>query len=335
MSSVTYSLIIPVFNEEETIPLLMDRLRPVLEGLDGPAEIMFVNDGSSDRSWSLLLDVARTDARVRLVNLSRNFGHQIAITAGMKYAEGEAIIIMDADLQDPPEVIFEMAKHWRNGFEVVYAQRVERQGESYFKRATASLFYRTINALSDIPIPVDTGDFRLISRRARDVFIAMPERDRFVRGMFAWIGLRQCAVPFVRPPRAAGETKYPTKRMIRLAVNGILSFSDVPLRVVIYFGFTVMIAAMLFGIWIFIAKMAGADFVPGWSSLFLAIVSLTGANITMLGVVGLYVGKIHNQVKGRPIFIVDSVVSGASLEATMPPSAGGLAASAAQSAERR
>lgn len=308
-ASATYSLVIPVYNEEQAIPHLLERLQPAVAQLDGPVEILFVNDGSSDHSMSLLEQVARTDQRVKVINLSRNFGHQIAITAGMEHAAGDAIIVMDADLQDPPEIIGEMARHWRNGFDVVYAQRIERQGESTFKRATASAFYKFVNALSDTAIPRDTGDFRLISRRARDAFIRMPERERFVRGMFAWIGFRQCAVPFVRAARVAGSTKYPLARMIRLAVNGVISFSDVPLRLVIYLGLAITGFAILFGIWTAIERLAGADFVPGWASLFVAIVLLTGANMTMLGVIGLYVGRIYTQVKGRPLYLVDSVVT--------------------------
>jgi dolichol-phosphate mannosyltransferase len=309
-ASPTYSLVIPVYNEEKAIPHLMERLQPAVAQLDGAVEILFVNDGSADRSKALLEEVAGADRRVKVINLSRNFGHQIAITAGMEHAAGDAIIVMDADLQDPPEIIGEMARHWRSGFDVVYAQRVERQGESTFKRATASAFYKLVNALSDTAIPLDTGDFRLISRRARDAFLRMPERERFVRGMFAWIGFRQCAVPFVRAPRVAGATKYPVARMIRLAVNGIISFSDVPLRLVVYLGLAVTVFAVVFGVWTVIQRLAGADYVPGWASLFVAIVLLTGANMTMLGVIGLYVGRIYTQVKDRPMYLIDSVVSG-------------------------
>lgn len=308
-ASPTYSLVIPVYNEEQAIPFLMERLQPAVAQLDGPVEILFVNDGSADRSRPLLEQLARGDQRVKVINLSRNFGHQIAITAGMEHAAGDAIIVMDADLQDPPEIIGEMAHHWRGGFDVVYAQRIERQGESAFKRATASAFYKFVNALSDTAIPLDTGDFRLISRRARDAFMRMPERERFVRGMFAWIGFKQCAVPFVRSARVAGGTKYPLPRMIRLAVNGVISFSDVPLRLVMYIGLAITTFAILYGIWTVIQRLAGAEYVPGWASLFVATVLLTGANMTMLGVIGLYVGRIYTQVKGRPMYLIDSVVS--------------------------
>ncbi len=304
--SPTYSLIIPVFNEEQVLPLLFDRLRPVIDWLPGSAEVIFVNDGSIDRSATILVERARQDPRFRVINLSRNFGHQIAITAGMAAARGEATIILDADLQDPPELIDAMIERWQDGNDVVYATRVDREGETAFKRMTANVFYRLLNWMTDIAIPQDTGDFRLVSRRAREAFLRMPECDRFVRGMFAWIGFRQCGVQYSRPPRAAGSTKYPVTKMIRLALNGIISFSDMPLRLIVYLGFLITSLSAIGSFFIVMAWVFGASFVRGWTSLFLVQVFTTGINLMVVGAVGLYVGRIHNQVKNRPLFLIES-----------------------------
>ncbi len=232
----TYSLVVPVYNEEAVIPILLRRLDALLESLDAPGEVIFVDDGSRDTSAIVLEGKARADPRYRLLKLSRNFGHQIAITTGMDHAAGRAVIVMDADLQDPPEVVLEMIAKWRQGYEVVYAQRTSRAGESRFKRLTADLFYRLIGLVGETAVPRNVGDFRLVDRKALDCFLAMPERDRFVRGMFAWIGFRQTVVTFDRPGRAAGETKYPLRKMIHLAASGLVSFSDAPLRLALWAG---------------------------------------------------------------------------------------------------
>jgi dolichol-phosphate mannosyltransferase len=303
---VVLSLVIPVFNEAEVLPLLFKRLLALLASTEETCEAIFVNDGSRDPSLGLLLGFASTDSRVRVINLSRNFGHQTAITAGMSCACGQAVIVMDADLQDPPEVIHEMIALWRKGYDVVYAVRSQRKGESKFKVWTAKCFYRLISKISDIDIPLDTGDFRLVSRRALDIFLAMPERDRFVRGMFAWIGMRQCAVSFERQPRAAGETKYNLKNMLSLASTGILSFSDAPLRFIVHIGFLVSGLSFFGALLTLTLWIVGAPVVRGWTSLIFAQVFLMGMNFTLLGIIGLYVGRIHDEVKQRPMFIIES-----------------------------
>jgi len=303
-----YSLVIPVYNEEAVLPILLRRLDALLEALDAPAEAIFVDDGSRDSSPIVLEAKARADRRYRFIKLSRNFGHQIAITTGMERAAGEAVIVMDADLQDPPEVVLDLIAKWKEGYEVVYAERLSRAGESRFKRLTAALFYRLINALSDVEIPPNVGDFRLVDRKALDAFLAMPERDRFVRGMFAWIGFRQAVVPFHRPPRAAGETKYSLAKMVGLAANAVVSFSDAPLRVALWAGLGVSTLAILYGLTTIALWAMGANLARGWSSIVVLAAFLGGANMLMTGVLGVYVGRIYAEVKRRPLYVVDKAV---------------------------
>ncbi|MGH6798212.1 MAG: glycosyltransferase, partial [Roseiarcus sp.] len=287
----TYSLVVPIFNEEAVIPILLGRLDALLEALDAEAEVIFVDDGSEDTSAIVIEGKARADKRYRLIKLSRNFGHQIAITVGLDHAAGRAAIVMDADLQDPPEVVLDMIAKWKEGYDVVGAERASRQGESRFKRATAELFYRLMGRLGDDPAPPNAGDFRLIDRRALDCFLAMPERDRFVRGMFAWIGFRQGTVTFDRPPRAAGDSKYPPRKMIALAASGLMAFSDAPLRLALWMGALISGLAFLFGL-VVIGRWALGDpsLERGWSSTIIVIAALGGANMLMTGVIGLYVG---------------------------------------------
>jgi glycosyltransferase involved in cell wall biosynthesis len=305
----TYSLVVPIFNEEAVIPVLLRRLDALLDTLDAEAEVIFVDDGSKDTSAIVIEAKARADRRYRLVKLSRNFGQQIAITVGLDNAAGRAVIVMDADLQDPPEVALEMIAKWKEGYDVVSAQRASRQGESGFKRATAALFYRLMGKLGDVSTPRNAGDFRLVDRKALDCFLAMPERDRFVRGMFAWIGFRQGTVTFDRPPRAAGESKYPLRKMIRLAANGILSFSDAPLRLALWAGAAVSGLAFIYGLSV-IGRWALSDpsLERGWSSTIVIIAALGGANMLMTGIIGLYVGRIYAEAKGRPLYIVERAV---------------------------
>ena len=306
--SPVYSLVIPIYNEEAVLPLLLRRLDALIDALDAPAEAILVDDGSSDASPIVLEAKARADARYRFIRLSRNFGHQVAITTGMARAAGRAVIVMDADLQDPPEVVLEMVAKWREGFDVVYAERLSRAGESRFKRLTADLFYRAIARLSAVDIPRNVGDFRLVDRKALDCFRAMPERDRFVRGMFAWLGFSQASVQFHRPPRVAGQTKYPLFKMIRLAVSGVISFSDAPLRLALWAGMAVSALAILFGCWVIAMWASQADFVRGWSSSIVITAFLCGANMMMTGIMGLYVGRIYAEVKGRPLYVIDKAV---------------------------
>ncbi len=303
-----YSLVIPIYNEEAVLPILLRRLDALLDALDGPAEAIFVDDGSRDASPIVLEAKARADRRYRFVKLSRNFGHQIAITTGMERAAGQAIVVMDADLQDPPEVVLDLIAKWKEGYEIVYAERLSREGESRFKRLTADLFYRLLGKLSDVEIPHNVGDFRLVDRKALDSFLAMPERDRFVRGMFAWIGFRQAVVQFHRPPRAAGETKYSLTKMIRLAANGVVSFSDAPLRVALWAGLAISSLAILYGIWVIALWAMNANLAQGWSSIIVVVTFLGGANMLMTGVLGVYVGRIYAEVKRRPLYIVDRAV---------------------------
>jgi len=304
-----YSLIVPVFNEQAVLPMLLLRLDRLLQDLDGPAEAIFVDDGSSDCSPIVLRQKAKDDPRFRYIGLSRNFGHQVAITAGMDAARGDAIVVMDADLQDPPEVIGEMIARWKDGYEVVYGRRLSREGENRFKTWTASLFYRLLARLSSVDIPRDTGDFRLIDRKVLKAFRAMPERDRFVRGMFAWLGFRQTEVAFHRLPRPAGETKYSLFKMLRLAVNGVVGFSDAPLRLAIWIGFAVSACAALYALTIMVRAMSGdSGFVVGWASTITIVSFLSGINMILTGLMGLYIGSIYNEVKRRPLYVVSERV---------------------------
>jgi polyisoprenyl-phosphate glycosyltransferase len=301
-----YSLIIPVLNEAAVLPALLTRLDTLMAALDGPAEVVFVDDGSTDDTAATLRDRERRDPRYRLVQLSRNFGHQAAITAGMNVSRGDAVIVMDADLQDPPELVLELVAKWREGFQVVYAQRTARHDESAFKRWTAHLFYLGLRRLTAVDIPRDVGDFRLVDRQVVDAFRAMPERDRFVRGMFGWLGFRQTAVPFERQGREAGETKYSLVKMVKLAVSGVVSFSDAPLKLALWMGFGVSTAALLYGLYVIASALAGGHgLVAGWASTIVVVSFLCGLNMMLTGVVGLYVGRIHAEVKGRPLYVVN------------------------------
>jgi polyisoprenyl-phosphate glycosyltransferase len=302
-----YSLIVPVFNEEAVIPTLIERLTELLARLDGPSEVICVNDGSRDRSLDLLIEANRRDPRLKVVSLSRNFGHQTAITAGADLAAGDAVVIIDADLQDPPEVVLEMVERWKQGYDVVYGLRTERQGESFFKRTTARVFYRLLNGATSTPIAMDAGDFRLVDRRALDAFRGMREHSRFVRGMFSWLGLRQTGVSYVRHARAAGTTKYPLARMLRLAFDALIGFSDLPLRLSIWIGALVSLGAVLYALYAVVLWVTGyRNLVHGWTSTVVVIAFLGGVNLVMTGIVGLYVGRIHEEVKNRPLYIVES-----------------------------
>src|ERR1700733_426045 len=301
---ITYSIIIPVFNEEAVLPVLLRRLDLLLARLHGPAEAIFVDDGSSDSSPFVLQALAKRDPRFRYVGLSRNFGHQVAITAGMDAAQGTAIVVMDADLQDPPEIVEQLIAKWEEGYDVVYARRLSRAGESRFKRATAHLFYRMLDSMSSVGIPADVGDFRLIDRKVLDALRQMPEQDRFVRGMVAWLGFRQTEVTFHRLERAAGETKYPLFKMVRVSVHGALSFSDAPLRLAIWIGLAVSACAVFYGFYVAGLWFMNSRLVEGWSSTIIVISFLCGINMLMNGIMGLYIGRIHAEVKRRPLYVV-------------------------------
>ena len=269
-----------------------------------PAEIILVDDGSKDVSGLMAATRAQDHPSYRYVGLSRNFGHQIAITAGMDRAVGDAIIVMDADLQDPPEVVLDLIAKWREGYEVVYARRLTRDGESFLKLATARAFYRLLRKLSTVEIPENVGDFRLIDRKVLVAFKTMPERDRFVRGMFSWLGFKQTAVEFHREARTAGVTKYGWSKMLRLATDGVIGFSDKPLRAVLWLGAAVSCLSVMFGLYALVASFWDSSLVRGWASLAVLNSFLAGVNLFTLGVMGLYIGRIHNEVKQRPLYVV-------------------------------
>ncbi len=304
LEAVKYSIVIPIYNEEESFPALVKRLREVMDQLDGPAEVVLVDDGSRDRSYELMAAVNREDPRFKVLQLSRNFGHQIAITAGMDVAAGQAVIVMDADLQDPPEVILQMAARWQEGYEVVYAVREHREGETLFKRRTATIFYGIQRRLAEIDQPVEVGDFRLVDRKALDAFLQMRERNRYVRGMFSWVGFRQTAVPYTRASRAAGESKYPFRKMVGLALDGFVGFSTAPLRFALSLGLVMAAVSVAYGIVLIALKLAGLSFQPGYASLLVAITFLSGVQLTVIGMVGQYVARIYDEARARPLYLV-------------------------------
>jgi polyisoprenyl-phosphate glycosyltransferase len=300
-----YSFVIPILNERETLDELYRRLAPVMDALDGPCEVVLVDDGSTDGSYGIMLGLQQRDSRIKVLRLSRNFGHQIAITAGLDHTEGKAVIIMDADLQDPPEVVLELAKKWRDGYQVVYAVRDERAGESKAKLATARWFYRIMGRMSEVQVPPDAGDFRLIDRTALNDVLAMREHRRYMRGMFAWVGYDQVGVHYSREARYAGTTKYPLRRMLTFASDGIISFSAVPLRVALNVGFIVSVGSFLLGLATIVLKLVGfSELIPGWASIAVALTFLSGVQLTVLGVMGEYIARIYEEVKQRPLYVV-------------------------------
>jgi dolichol-phosphate mannosyltransferase len=308
-SSKLLSIIIPCYNEEEVIGETLKRLKALcVELYDFEIEMIFINDGSRDRTDELLRCEAASDSRVKLIVFARNFGHQIAISAGINTAIGDAIVLIDADLQDPPEVIHEMIAKWREGYDVVYGRRVIRPGETYFKRGTAKIFYRILNKLSDIPIPLDTGDFRLMDRKVVDVLKKMPEKARFVRGMVSWVGFKQYALPYKRMERFAGESKYPLRKMLHFALDGILSFSTKPLQIAISLGIISSVIALGLLIYTFYLKIFTADTLPGWSALMVTTLFIGGIQLIVLGLLGEYIGRIYNETKNRPLYVVQEYV---------------------------
>jgi len=307
--SCELSVVVPVFNEEENIPELYRRLLPVLEGCVSSFEVLFVDDGSRDRSWELVRDLAGRDGRVRGLKFSRNFGHQMAFAAGLEHARGEAVVIMDADLQDPPEVIPELVARFREGWDVVYAQRRRREGESAFKLLTAKAFYRLLRRITPVDIPLDTGDFRLMSRRAVEAFRRLGERHRFTRGLVAWLGFRQTGVLYDRAARHAGDTKYPLRKMMRFAIDAITSFSHVPLQLATWLGFAVSAFAFAYILVVLVLKVVGISW-PGYTSLMAAILFLGGVQLVMIGLLGEYLGRVYDEVKRRPLYLVQEEVGG-------------------------
>ncbi len=301
------SIVLPCYNEVALLPEVHRRLVLLAEKLTKERfEFIYVDDGSRDETSKVLHEMSLTDERVRGLRLSRNFGHQVATTAGLEHATGDAVVIMDADLQDPPEVIVQMYARWLEGFHVAYGQREERAGESRFKLWSAKAFYRLVNHLSPVSIPEDTGDFRLMDRSVVDALLRMPERDRFLRGMVSWVGFRQVAVPYRREARIAGESKFPFLKMLRFATDAMLSFSFVPLRLAVWLGFSVLGLALL-GILYAVALRFFFDperWVRGWASIFVAVLFMGGVQLISLGIIGEYVGRIYGEVKGRPLYFV-------------------------------
>jgi dolichol-phosphate mannosyltransferase len=300
------SIVVPCFNEADVLWETHGRLVHTLTQLrDLDFEIIYVDDGSRDATPDVLREIQALDARVRTLRFSRNFGHQTAVTAGLEHASGDAVVLIDADLQDPPDVIADMVARWREGYDVAYGVRIDRDGETRFKLATAKAFYRLLNRLSETEIPLDTGDFRLMDRAVVDVLRSMPERDRFVRGMVAWVGFRQIAVPYRRAARFAGESKYPFFKMVRFALDGLTSFSRAPLRLATWMGFLVSGVALAAITYALFLRLFTNNWVTGWTALFIAVLFIGGAQLLSLGVIGEYIGRIYGESKRRPLYLVE------------------------------
>jgi polyisoprenyl-phosphate glycosyltransferase len=304
MGDAVLSLVLPIYNEEEVVHELHARLQKFLGDLGMPTEVLFVDDGSRDRSLEMLRQLATQEPRYRVLSFARNFGHQAAITAGVDHADGQAVVVMDADLQDPPEVVLEMVAKWREGFDVVYGKRRSRQGETFFKLLTARWFYRIFSSMIPVKVPLDTGDFRLMSRRVVLVLRELRESHRFVRGLVAWLGFKQTAVLYDRPGRFAGETKFPLRKMVRFAIDGITSFSILPLRFATYLGIFISFLSLGTAIWALVARFAFRATVPGWTTVIVLVSLLAAVQLLMIGILGEYLGRIYEQVKLRPLYIV-------------------------------
>ena len=301
------SIVTPVFNEIEVIELFYARVRSAMATLDSMAyELIFVDDGSTDGSYEKLVALANANADTKIIKFSRNFGHQIAITAGIDLAKGDAVVVIDADLQDPPEVVKEFVEKWREGYDVVYGVRAKRDGESTMKLLTAAAFYRLLHRIIKLDIPVDVGDFRLMSRRVVDHLKELKEKDRFVRGLVSWIGFKQTGVQYLRDKRFAGETKFPYRKMLKFALDGITSFSDVPLKMATWLGYVASLLALLYLCSVFVQKALGYT-VQGWATIMVGMLFLGGVQLISLGIIGQYVGRIFNECKQRPLYIIDEI----------------------------
>ncbi len=299
-----YSIVIPIFNEEKNIMEMYRRLHKVCKTLDASTEIIFVNDGSKDNSADEVLQIRKNDQQVKLINFSRNFGHQIAVSAGLDFASGDSVVIIDADLQDPPEVIPNLVAQWKAGYEVVYAVRKKREGDSAFKKFTAWAFYRLLNSITGIAIPVDTGDFRLIDKKVVVSIRSLSERHRFLRGLVSWVGFKQIGVEYEREARFAGSTKYPLKKMLRFAFDAITSFSHVPLQMATFWGFIVSFIAFAASVFFLYLRFFTNNFEPGFTSIILAILFLGGIQLITLGTIGEYLGRIYDEIKARPLYLI-------------------------------
>ena len=303
-----FSVVVPAFNEEEVIGETYKRLSAVMQGMNEPYELVFVNDGSRDNTAMIIAGFCEADKNVRLVNFSRNFGHMPAISAGMDYARGDAVFIIDADLQDPPEIFPKMAEKWREGFHVVYGQREKREGETFFKKLSAKIFYRFLRQMTAVDLPVDTGEFRLIDRKVCDAVNRLPEKNRYIRGLVSWVGFRQTAVPYVRQERFAGQTKYPLRKMIAFAMDAITAFSYKPLKAATSLGFIISIASFVYLAVIFYQRFFTDTTITGWASTMGIILLTQGIVMMILGLMGEYIGRIFEEMKNRPAYIVQEII---------------------------
>ena len=303
-ADIRYSIVIPVYNEEAVIKQTYQRLKQVMDSTGETYELIFVNDGSSDHTTAMIKHFRDHDDTVKLISFSRNFGHQIAITAGMDYSTGAAVVVIDADLQDPPELIMEMIAKWKEGYYVVYAKRTKRKGETFFKKQTARLFYRILKASTDLEIPTDTGDFRLLDRIVCEEMKRLPEKNRYVRGLVSWVGFRQTSVEYERDERVAGETKYPLKKMIKLSLDGLTSFSFKPIKMANYAGGILLSSGLACLVIMLLVKVLTASVIAGWNLVMAMQLVLTGILLTMMGIIGEYIGRIYDEARDRPLYIV-------------------------------
>lgn len=304
MGKTQYSIIVPLYNEEEVINESYKRIKAVMDETQEPYEVIFINDGSRDQTEYLAKEICEKDSNIKLINFSRNFGHQPAITAGMRESSGQAIIIIDADLQDPPTVMLQMIGKWKEGYDVVYGKRIKRSGESIFKKITAKMYYRLLTRITDVKIPVDVGDFRLIDRSVCNALNDLPERNRYVRGLVSWVGFKQTFVEFEREERFSGETKYPLRKMIKLAIDGITGFSNKPLKLASTLGYVVSGFGFIYLIIILIQRLFTNTTIQGWTSIIALLLILNGVTLIMLGVLGEYIGRIYDEMKARPVYII-------------------------------
>jgi glycosyltransferase involved in cell wall biosynthesis len=322
-AAATLSIVVPLYNEAANVEELLRRIRKVVDGLTAPPaawELICVDDGSRDATLAMLVDAAAADPHLRIISLSRNFGHQIAATAGLDAATGDAVVLMDGDLQDPPELIEDFLAKFRAGYDVVYATRRRRSGESRFKLVTAALFYRTIRRLTNVSIPVDTGDFRLMSRRVAAALRGSRERHRFIRGLVSWVGYRQTGIEYDRAERFSGESKYPVSKMLKFAIDGITAFSEIPLRLATWFGFLVSGVAFVVGVIEIGVRIFTGYNLPGYTSTIFAILFLGGVQLITIGILGEYVGRVYDEIKGRPLYLVAENVGSGLAAADSPPS---------------
>lgn len=308
-NNIVCSVVVPMFNEQEVVMKTYQRLKEVMDKTGEAYELVFVNDGSKDATASILQEICRIDPNVKMIDFSRNFGHQIAITAGMDYSSGDSVVVIDGDLQDPPEVIPLMLQKWREGFDVVYGKRLKRKGDTFFKKATAAMFYRFLRMMTDVDIPVDTGDFRLIDRKVCDAMKRVNEKNRYIRGLISWLGFKQAAVEFERDKRFAGETKYPFKKMLKFAFDAITSFSYKPLKLATYLGFTLSVLSFLYLIFNLYLRIFTNITTSGWTSIIAVNLLFNGFVLIILGIIGEYVGRIYDETKNRPIYVVRELVN--------------------------